>query len=247
MKASTAILLLSLGAASAFQSKPAFGSNSRQCHFDTSQKQKLSLRLQTQQSPSKLRMGNDFVDSIIPGLVIIGCLAYNIFEDDGRVKDLNKWTSTVGEKLNEVSTTTLKKIGEAEQKAAQSVEETKTKTTAVEVKPEPVRVPEPVAVSVSAPPVVSAPVAKPVPAPAPEKPVLTAKNVASTVEEQRQTLERVEKKRAAASESTKTEDKPEEKAVADESNKKVKGRKRKLALRVLKKVVAPWRKWESIA
>lgn len=67
------------------------------------------------------------------------------------------------------------------------------------------------------------------------------KQVASTVDEQRKTKKLVESRKASKAKDEPAAEPEEEEVEAPKS-----GKKRRLIVRVMKKVVAPWRKWENI-
>lgn len=90
----------------------------------------------------------------------------------------------------------------------------------------------------------------PDPVPAPKSTTNLALEVGSTIEEQRKTNDLVASRQAAAKTSTSTGTAVEtvneavSRTTSEDAPKS--GRKRKFVLKVIKKVIAPWRKWDDI-
>jgi len=179
----------------------------------------------------QLSMVDSVTDAILPSIIFLGAAVATIYtsENPNAVKEL------------------AQKSVENVEKAAEEVKEE------IKEEVEVIKAPEPT----------PAPAPKPAPAPVASTKTTTAskplsdlvKEVASTVEEQRETQERVAKRQAqAAAEAAEqsaldfysdaAEEQEPEATTFDTS--KAPKRKRKLAMRILKKVVAPWRKWENI-
>jgi hypothetical protein len=244
----SAILLLWLKAASAFQStKPAFVSSTTALICQSKQQAQQSRR---QQKSHLYNSEIALIDAALPGILFAGAAAATILQDD--FKDapwaknfLHRDEDGTAAKTTTVSTTTVLRTNP-------TVTKVETKVVAPAAPAEPTPVP------VASPPGAAA-VAITLEPPAAAKPTLTAKDVASTVQEQRQTLELVEQKKQKLKQQMQQEQQspvPSTTTTADDesasTSKKsfeaapAKGKKRKLAVRFLKKVVAPWRKWETI-
>jgi outer membrane biosynthesis protein TonB len=163
----------------------------------------------------------------VPAAVYLGALGYTIYQDDKNKADASH--------VSTPAVAVVKPVPEPE--------------------PEPVTVvePEPVAVVKPKPVAVVKPVKKEEPVPAPKEVPAPAKNLAfevgKTVQEIEEMQDRVEARRAAAASAAAAvkEEKPKEVvAAAVEEKFKPNKRKREVALRILKKAVAPWRKWSEI-
>jgi hypothetical protein len=250
MKGSTStILLLLLDAVASFQSQPSFIScGNRRLAPSSSTESAVSQthRENHHQQSTRLYDSINLVDNVLPGLLLVGAVGYSMMKDDDfKFPEFTSLTSSSLETKKSPSPVAPKPT------PASVKQETVVAIAAVK---EPAAAPAPVtAVAVvkttptsSRPPIT--------PAAAPIKPVLTVVDVASTIEEQRATRELVEQKKklaaaAAAQEVSKTETPVAETTLAatQVTEEKGTGKKRKLAMRMLKKVVAPWRKWESIA
>jgi len=163
----------------------------------------------------------DPVDALVPGIVLLGAVAATVYTDlhpDGIRNATSAVVEKVEEKTEEVVQTQEAAVPTASADEGEAEKKTKSTTDLV-------------------------------------------KQVASTVKDQRETQERVAARKAAEAKAREEEAAAaaaaaEEGAVEtveqaiereeEEEEGKTTGKKRRLALRVIKKVVAPWRKWENI-
>ncbi|GKY93387.1 hypothetical protein MPSEU_000306300 [Mayamaea pseudoterrestris] len=260
---STVLLLLLIDAASSFQSRPTFVySSSSRCCSSSLSKAVSHRNYQQHQSTRLYNNAINLVDTALPTILFAGAIAYTVMKDeDFQIKFPNQFKSS----LEQQSAPPPQPISvTVQQETDGNTVVTKQPATIAEAAVTPVAK----VTSQQKPPAVATPVAtKPSPAisvPV-SKPVLTVVDVASTVEEQRATRELVEQKKKkqqqeqqgtkVANDATKsntlaassTSNTIAESANANAADSKASGKKRRMALRVLKKVVAPWRKWESIA
>jgi outer membrane biosynthesis protein TonB len=168
-----------------------------------------------------------------PSIILLGAAAVSVYAKDGQLD--------LGNTLSRAIAST-----ETEDKATVPIVE--------EVKEEPAPTPVPAPVK-AAKKKKETPPAAPAPAPAPAVKTTTelVKEVASKIEDQRATEELVASRKAAkdseassdgSSKSSEPDDDFEE--VLEGTDKPKSGRKRKFVLKVIKKVIAPWRKWEAI-
>jgi hypothetical protein len=168
-----------------------------------------------------------------PSIILLGAAAVSVYAKDGQL-DLGSAVSKL-----------------------QNSESTAASTVAEEVKEEPAPATAPAPAPVKATKRKSAPSptepAAPAPAPALKTTTELVKEVASKIEDQRATEELVASRKAAkeagsssagASSTSEPEDDFEE--VLEGTDKPKSGKKRKFVLKVIKKVIAPWRKWENI-
>ena len=163
-----------------------------------------------------------------PSIILLGAAAVSVYAKDGQLD--------LGNTLSRAIAST-----DTEEKATEPIVE--------EVKEAPAPTPVPA-------PVKAAKKKKetpPAPAPAVKTTTELVKEVASKIEDQRATEELVASRKAAkdseassdgSSKSSEPDDDFEE--VLEGTDKPKSGRKRKFVLKVIKKVIAPWRKWEAI-
>lgn len=170
-------------------------------------------------------------DALVPGLLFLGAAAASVY------------TANNPEGIKNFTVSQVEKAKEATEEAMEAVEEIVEEQVASEIAPEEEK--KKMVVEKT----------KPVAA-VEEKPKAKTttdlvKEVASKVEDQRATQKLVETRRAT----TTTEPvnvsgtykaQADAEAEAGEAETHKTGRKRKLVLKVIKKVVAPWRKWENI-
>jgi type IV secretory pathway VirB10-like protein len=171
-----------------------------------------------------------------PSIILLGAAAVSIYAKDGQLD--------LGESLSHLSST----VGLKEEKSRESEA---VSTVAVVEEPAPAPTPTKLAKKTVSP-APPAPAPAPAAAPAPRTTTELVKEVASKIEDQRATEELVASRKAAKvsgdsnDEATSSEPEDDFEEVLEGADKPKSGKKRKFVLKVIKKVIAPWRKWENI-
>jgi outer membrane biosynthesis protein TonB len=168
-----------------------------------------------------------------PSIILLGAAAVSVYAKDGQLDLGNTLSRAI---------------------ASTDTKETVPEPVIDKVEEEPAPAPAPAPVK-AAKKKKETPAPSPAPAPAPAVKSTTelVKEVASKIEDQRATEELVASRKAAKDSETSSEgstksSEPDDdfEEVLEGADKPKSGRKRKFVLKVIKKVIAPWRKWEAI-
>jgi type IV secretory pathway VirB10-like protein len=168
-----------------------------------------------------------------PTIILLGAAAVSVYaKDDGHL-DLGTLVSKIQKTESETTSTVVEEVKE---------------------EPAPAPAPAPVKAAKKKPAPPPPEPAAPAPAPAPKTTTELVKEVASKIEDQRATEELVASRKAAkeaesSSEAGSSSSEPAEddfEEILEGADKPKSGKKRKFVLKVIKKVIAPWRKWENI-